>query len=43
MKIFALKGEFLTFGNARGKKKDVNIVVHGGMKGKYGIKILKLK
>lgn len=37
-----MKGEFLIFGNAR-KKKGVNILVHGGMKGRHGMKILKLK
>lgn len=41
MKIFAMKGEFLTFGNGRGKK-DVNLFVQGGMKEIHGMNILKL-
>lgn len=42
MKIHDMKGEFLAYENAR-EEKDVGILVCGGMEGRHGMKILKLK
>lgn len=42
MKIHDMKGEFLTFGNAR-EEKDVGILVRGGIEGRHGMKIFKSK
>jgi len=42
MKIPDMKEEFLTFGNAR-EEKDMGTRVRGGVEGRHGMKIFKLK
>lgn len=42
MKIHEMKEECLTFGKAR-EGKDMGILLRGGMEGRHGMKIFKLK